>query len=106
MEETKFGKVKLLYGEPLLGKCAIEEFFEVELVVPGVRDGEIVVSIDKEKMTVEMLEDSKYCKRFGIEFSSEHVDFNDIDATKSDGVVYISCRIKEEDEVKPNKFAL
>ena len=100
----KIVRVKLISGEPLLGKAEIADTLNIELVVPGVEDGLIKVSACENELYVSLQEEVPYCETFEVAFISDFVDFRDHSIEKDNGVLYIKCRLKDENENEPIEF--
>lgn len=95
-------KVKVVYGNPLLGKVSTEDGLSVEILVPGVPDGNINVSVSEDVVSVELKATAGYVDKFRVDFLSSTVDTMTIDVYKDNGILYIECPLKETnpDETK------
>lgn len=93
-------KLRLEYGEPLIGKIALENgALNIEVVIPGVTDGSMVLVADDSSLMIEHEVDSKFIEKFKVFVISEKVDFYGTLAKKEDGVLFITCPCKEETKV-------
>ena len=94
MEES-ICKVKLVYGTPLIGRVEVtDKTFQVEIVVAGVEDGLIDVSIKDGELIVELEGDKRYAKEFCVAFISDKIEFLPAEITKENGVLYITAELK------------
>ena len=96
MEMNKKCTLKLISGEPNIGKLVADEIFEVQFVVPGQNEDMIDVSLGLNSMLVKQDEDGPYSKAFIVLFVSDFIDFRRALYSRSNGVVAISCEIKED----------
>lgn len=98
MEEIKGCKVKLISGDPLIGKAAFAdngERFIVEIVVPGAEQGTIMLRRDNGILVVEQEDEFEYSKPFKVAFISEVLDFKSTVVERENGVLYINSSLKK-----------
>jgi HSP20 family molecular chaperone IbpA len=87
-------KLKLEYGNPLISRLEqSEEKFYLNVVIPGVVDGEMVLVADKDKLMVEHEVDSTFIGKFKFFIYTDNVDFEKIVVEKQNGVLYLEAPV-------------
>lgn len=98
MEEIRGCKVKLISGDPLIGKAAFTdngERFIIEIVVPGAEQGTIMLRRDDSMLVVEQEDEFEYSKPFKVAFMSDVLDFKSTVVDREHGVLYINSSLKK-----------
>jgi len=100
-------KLKLEYGTPMISRLerSTEKFY-LNIVIPGVADGEMIFVLDPGKMMVEHEVDSKFVDKFRFFIYSDDVDFENVAAYKRDGILYLDAPIFQGQEKATKSFSL
>ena len=87
-------KLKLEYGAPMISRLEqSEEKFYLNVVIPAVADGEMVLVADKDKLMVEHEVDSVFISKFKFFIYADNIDFEKIVVEKQNGVLYLEAPV-------------
>jgi len=95
-------KVKLIDGEPRIGKLEIDEknaIINMELLIAGVLDGDISIEVTDEYMSLSISKASRYVSKSAFKLISEVLDFKNFTYQKKNGILYIYITIISQDEL-------
>ena len=91
-------------GEPMIAKLERldDGVVSMEVLIPGVADGDISVELKVDSASISLMNGSKYCPPFSIVMSNGTLEYISSRINKLDGVLYVGIKesVSEFTEVK------
>ena len=96
-------KLKLVSGEPSIGRIDVEEDqVVIDIVVPGLQDGSVAIEVGDDYLSVSTELKSKYTDPFNIRLYGDTLLFSQYEFVKELGIITIWIPIIYElDDEKP-----
>ena len=94
-------------GEPMIAKLERldDGVVSMEVLIPGVVDGDISVELKVDSASISLMNGSKYCPPFSIVMSNGNLEYMSSKINKSYGVLYVEIE-ESASELTEVKFSI